>query len=165
MQPISDHLYCLARRLGSQDCQARARHEQGGRSFAKVLQQREKRCNANLSPTRKTLMLSPGRVIQDNQQAVLLGTLLVTAALALVGTSPRHLLTTSAAAWTCIWAYARFRSGLSSTGESQGRVLSWAAGVLLALACVCERAVEGGRHIYWAKVRRSAPRVHIMNIG
>ncbi|KAI4762177.1 hypothetical protein E4T52_05606 [Aureobasidium sp. EXF-3400] len=103
-------------------------------------------------------MLSPGRVIQDNQQAVLLGTLLVTAVLALVGTSPRHLLTTNAAAWTCIWAYARFRSGLSSTGESQGRLLSWAAGVLLALSSVCESAVEGGRHIYWAKVRRDAPR-------
>ena len=101
-------------------------------------------------------MLSPGRVIQDKQQAVLLSTLLVTAALALVGTSPRHLLTTSAAAWTAIWAYTRFRSGLSSTGESQGRVLSWAAGVLLALSCVCESAVEGGRHVYWAKVRRDA---------
>ncbi|CAD0025817.1 unnamed protein product, partial [Aureobasidium pullulans] len=97
-----------------------------------------------------TLMISPGRVIHDNQQAVLLGTLLVTAALALIGTSPRHSLTTSAASWTCIWAYTRFRSGLSSTGESQGRLLSWAAGVLLALSSVCERAVERG-HIYWAK--------------
>ncbi|THW83786.1 hypothetical protein D6D15_09330 [Aureobasidium pullulans] len=95
-------------------------------------------------------MISPGRVIHDNQQAVLLGTLLVTAALALIGTSPRHSLTTSAASWTCIWAYTRFRSGLSSTGESQGRLLSWAAGVLLALSSVCERAVERG-HIYWAK--------------
>jgi hypothetical protein len=129
-----------------------------------VLQQRGKRYNENLSPTKKTLMLSPGRVIQDNQQAVLLGTLLVTAVLTLVGTSPRHLLTTSAAAWTCIWAYARSRSGLNSPGESQGRVLSWAAGVLLALSSVCESAVEGGRHIYWAKVRRDAPRVHITNI-
>jgi hypothetical protein len=130
-----------------------------------MLQQQGKRYNENLSPTKKTLMLSPGRVIHDNQQAVLLGTLLVTAALALVGTSPRHLLTTSASAWTCIWAHARFGSRPSSAGESQGRVLSWAAGVLLALSSVCERAVEGGRHIYWAKVRKGAPRVYTTNIG
>jgi hypothetical protein len=124
------------------------------------------RYNENSSPNKKSLMLSPGRVIHDNQQVVPLGTLLVTAALALVGTSPRHLLTTSAAAWTCIWAYARFGSHRpSSTGDSQGRVLSWAAGVLLALSSVCERAVEGGRHIYWAKVRRNASRVYTTNIG
>lgn len=109
-------------------------------------------------------MILPGRVLQDNQQAVLLGTLLVTAALALVGTSPRHSLTTSAVAWTSIWAYTRFRSNLSTTGESQGRILSWAAGVLLALSSVCERAVERG-HIYWAKVRKDAPRIYKMNVG
>lgn len=122
------------------------------------------RCNDFLLSILETLMISPGRVIHDNQQAVLLGTLLVTAALALIGTSPRHSLTTSAASWTCIWAYTRFRSGLSSTGESQGRLLSWAAGVLLALSSVCERAVERG-HIYWAKVRRLARQIHTTNIG
>lgn len=109
-------------------------------------------------------MILPGRVVQDNQQAVLLGTLLITVALALVGTSPRHSLTTGAVAWTCIWAYTRFRGDLGSIGESQGRVLSWAAGVLLALSSVCERAVERG-HIYWAKVRRNAPRLYSLNIG
>lgn len=101
-------------------------------------------------------MLSPRRVIQDNRQAALLGTLLIAAAIVSGRASTRHSLTVSAVSWTCIWAYARFRGApkTSSAQESQGRTLSWVSGVLLALSSVCERAVERG-HICWAKVRRA----------
>ena len=106
-------------------------------------------------PIFHTSMLLPGIVV-ENRQAVLLGTLLVAAALAYTGTSPRQSLSTSAASWTLVWAYTRFKSRPSNTGESQGRTLSWIAGTLLALSNVCERGLERG--LWWAKVRRRAPR-------
>lgn len=67
-------------------------------------------------------------------------------------TSIKHSLLTSAVAWLVIFAYTTLRTGprlLLDVSSSQ--YASWSAGVMLALARVCERAVDGSG-IWWAKV-------------
>ena len=83
--------------------------------------------------------------------------LLVASLLAYIGTSTKHSLLTSAVAWLSICAYTtlRTRGGLRSLLEAEpAHRLSWAAGALLALAQLCERAVDG-TGIWWAKVDTS----------
>ncbi|KXT00272.1 hypothetical protein AC578_1213 [Pseudocercospora eumusae] len=79
--------------------------------------------------------------------------LFVASLLAYIGTSTKHSLLTSAVAWLSICAYAtlRTRGGLRSLLDVEpAQTLSWAAGALLALAHICERAVDG-MGIWWAK--------------
>ena len=67
-------------------------------------------------------------------------------------TPPRHSLLTSFVAWLVIAVYTTSRSGARSLLDaSPSQKLGRAAGTLLALAAVEERAVDG-RSIWWAKV-------------
>ena len=78
--------------------------------------------------------------------------LLFTSVIAYVGTTARHSLLTSALAWLAICAYTSFtlgRKGLIGAGLPQK--LAWAAGGLLALGQVQEKAVNGSG-VWWAKV-------------
>lgn len=80
--------------------------------------------------------------------------LLAASILAYIGTPSRHALLTSAVAWLLIASYTTFRVGARSLLDaSPSQKLSWAAGILLAMAQICERAVDG-RGIWWAKVFR-----------
>ncbi|KAK3726120.1 hypothetical protein LTR37_000268 [Vermiconidia calcicola] len=77
--------------------------------------------------------------------------LLITSVLSYIGTPVAHSLLTSAVAWSgvCVYASLRLkRDGKSGVGATAQR-LGWLAGGLLALARVCERAVDG-RGIWWA---------------
>ncbi|KXT11496.1 hypothetical protein AC579_2418 [Pseudocercospora musae] len=79
--------------------------------------------------------------------------LFVASLLAYIGTSTKHSLLTSAVAWlsTCTYAALRTRGGMTSLLDAgPAQRLSWAAGALLALAQICERAVDGAG-IWWAK--------------
>ena len=79
-------------------------------------------------------------------------TLLIASFLAQVGAASKHALLTSAVAWLSICAYTTLRAGARSLldGSSSQR-LAWGAGALLAVAGVCERAVDS-KGIWWAKV-------------
>ncbi|GAB7358190.1 hypothetical protein MBLNU230_g0343t1 [Neophaeotheca triangularis] len=67
------------------------------------------------------------------------------------GTPWKHALLTSTTAWLSICTYLTLRTGHKSLlGSTPAQKLAWCAGGLLALAAVCERAVEG-RSIWWAK--------------
>lgn len=78
--------------------------------------------------------------------------LLAASVLAYTGTPSRHALLTSAVAWLAIATYTALKVGTRSLLDaSPAQRLSWAAGILLALAQICERAVDG-KGIWWAKV-------------
>jgi hypothetical protein len=108
-------------------------------------------------------MLSTSRTLQHDALALLRQysnfippiILLVSSTLANVGTPPAHSLLTSAIAWTalCVIASVGLRRWKTQGGSSGGnaRRLAWAAGGLLALGRVCEKAVDG-RGIWWANV-------------
>jgi len=84
--------------------------------------------------------------------------LLLSCTLALLGTSSRHSLLTSAIAWLSICTYTTLRIGAKSLLEaSPSQKLGWAAGTLFALAGIEERSgsMEGvgrGKGFWWAKV-------------
>ena len=64
----------------------------------------------------------------------------------------KHALLTSAIAWLSICLYTSSRVGARSLLDgAPSQRLAWAAGGILALAQVCERAVDG-KGIWWAKV-------------
>jgi hypothetical protein len=110
-------------------------------------------------------MLSTSRTLQHDALALLQQysnyipplLLLISSTLANVGTPPAHSLLTSAIAWTalCVVASVGLRRWRTQTGGSgsggNARRLAWAAGGLLALGRVCEKAVDG-RGIWWANV-------------
>lgn len=78
--------------------------------------------------------------------------LLATSILAYIASSPKHALLTSAIAWLSICLYTSSRVGARSLLDgAPSQRLAWAAGGILALAQVCERAVDG-KGIWWAKV-------------
>lgn len=78
--------------------------------------------------------------------------LLVASILAYIGTPAKHSLLTSAVAWLSICIYCNLRIGARSLLDgAPSQRLAWAAGALLCVAQVCERAVDG-KGIWWAKV-------------
>ncbi|KAK4634189.1 Beta-1,2-xylosyltransferase 1 [Fulvia fulva] len=78
--------------------------------------------------------------------------LLIASLLAQIGTSPKHAILTSAVAWLAVCTYTTLKIGArSSLDGSSSQRLAWGAGVCLAVAGICERAVDG-RAIWWAKV-------------
>ncbi|KAK5165712.1 uncharacterized protein LTR77_008635 [Saxophila tyrrhenica] len=101
--------------------------------------------------------LLPSRYQQNDASATyfLPLVLLLSSVVSSIGTSVAHALLTSAVAWTVLSVYTsvrlrRGRNGKEENGVNrQARRLSWAAGGLLALARICERAVDG-RGIWWA---------------
>ncbi|KAK5132395.1 hypothetical protein LTR08_009125 [Meristemomyces frigidus] len=77
--------------------------------------------------------------------------LLVACIVASIGTPVKHSLLTSAVAWLSICAYTTLKIGARSLLDAAaGQKLAWAAGTLLALAQIEERAVDG-TGIWWAK--------------
>ena len=82
-------------------------------------------------------------------------TLLISSILAYLGTPVKHSLLTSAAVWLSLCTYTSLEVGRSKDilEAAPSQRLAWAAGGLLALAQVCERAVDG-RGVWWAKVIR-----------
>jgi hypothetical protein len=111
--------------------------------------------------------LLPSRTLQHDVLALLRQyahllpplTLLISSTLTYIGTPPAHSLFTSALAWTTICIIAPIALRRVGTGREAGgnggnvraRRLAWAAGGLLTLAKVCEKAVDG-RGIWWANV-------------
>jgi len=83
--------------------------------------------------------------------------LLVAAIAAYLGTPAKHALLTSAIAWLSICTYTTLRIGARSLLDTTPSQRSaWAAGCLLALSQIEERAVEG-KAIWWAKVKPYKP--------
>lgn len=81
--------------------------------------------------------------------------LLAASFVACLGTPAKHSLLTGAAAWWSIYIFCGLRTGLGALLSIRpATTVSWAAGALLALTQVCDRAVDG-RGIWWAKVRHS----------
>ena len=87
----------------------------------------------------------------SSRQYLLPAALLLTTTLANVGTPVAHSLLTSALAWSaiCVYTTLRLRKGSNGGLEGGAKRLAWIAGGLLALARICERAVDG-RGIWWA---------------
>lgn len=78
--------------------------------------------------------------------------LVVASILTYTGTSAKHSLFASAAAWLALCAWATTRVGAKSLLDAHAsQRLSWAAGALLVLSQVCERAVDG-KGLWWTKV-------------
>jgi hypothetical protein len=70
-----------------------------------------------------------------------------------VGTPTEHSLLTSALAWLAVCALCTFKTGAKNLLDiTPAKKNTWAAGLLFALAQVCDKAVDG-RAIWWAKVR------------
>lgn len=68
-------------------------------------------------------------------------------------TSAKHSLLASAAAWLLLCLWSTTRVGAKSLMDAHASQRSaWAAGVLLVLAQVCERAVDG-TGLWWTKVK------------
>jgi hypothetical protein len=71
-----------------------------------------------------------------------------------VGTPTKHSLLTSALAWLAVCALCTVKTGAKNLLHvTPAKKNTWAAGLLFALAQVCDKAVDG-RAIWWAKVRR-----------
>jgi hypothetical protein len=83
--------------------------------------------------------------------------LFLTSILSNIATSTAHSLLTSAVAWIGVGVYTSLRLRRTRSNKDEGAVnrqarrLAWAAGGLLALGKICERAVDG-RGIWWADV-------------
>jgi len=91
----------------------------------------------------------------SSRSRLILPVLLFLAALiANVGTPSEHSLLTSALAWLAVCALCLLKTGAKSLLDvTSAKKNAWAAGLLFALAQVCDKATDG-RAIWWAKVRR-----------
>ena len=79
--------------------------------------------------------------------------LFIASLVANVGTPTKHSLITSALAWLAVCALCTFKTGTKNLLDvTPAKKNTWAAGLLFALAQVCDKAVDG-RAIWWAKVR------------
>jgi hypothetical protein len=91
--------------------------------------------------------------VQQLEPAVLPVALLAAATFSATKTPFRHSLFANSVAWLLVCVYHAARLGLNGyAGSARKRRLSWLAGLLFALAQVCDRAaadVEGTR---WSKV-------------
>ncbi|CAK1356095.1 unnamed protein product [Cercospora beticola] len=97
-------------------------------------------------------LASPGHHVAVPFPTALAFAFLISSILANVAISAIHSLVTSAVAWLSICMYTAARTGARSLLENTlSKRLSWTAGALLALAHVCDRAVDGD-DIQWAKV-------------
>jgi hypothetical protein len=68
-------------------------------------------------------------------------------------TASRHSLFANSIAWLLVCTYHGARLGLNAgTGDARKQRLSWVAGLLYALAQVCDRAAADDEGAWWAKV-------------
>lgn len=71
---------------------------------------------------------------------------------ATISSSNKHALFASAVAWLAICIYTTSKVGARSLLDAApSQRLAWAAGGLLEISAICERAVDG-RGLWWAKV-------------
>jgi hypothetical protein len=89
----------------------------------------------------------------SRSRLVLPALLFLASLVANVGTPTKHSLLTSALAWLAVCALCTLKTGAKNLLDvTPARKNTWAAGLLFALAQVCDKAVDG-RAIWWAKVR------------
>lgn len=78
--------------------------------------------------------------------------LLLASLFANVATPTKHSLLSSAVAWLAVCALCTLKTGARSLVDATpAKKTAWAAGLLFAIAQVCDKAVDG-RGIWWAKV-------------
>jgi hypothetical protein len=90
----------------------------------------------------------------SRSRLVLPALLFLASLVANVASTTKHSLLTSALAWLAICALCTFKTGAKNLLDvTPAKKNTWAAGLLFALAQVCDKAVDG-RAIWWAKVRQ-----------
>ena len=92
------------------------------------------------------------RVVQ-NQHLLLPTGFFTFALLTTVNTPLSHSLLITSVSWALIWTLTLFRVGFwAGNTFSAAKSVSWAAGILLALAKICERAARDRHAIWWTQV-------------